>query len=621
MQTLALQSEIFQPEGGAAAQGMTRALGQPKLDPISLLIRESVQNSWDARVHLGNKTKIKFSASLEGFTIEQFSFLKEIVFNQLPSNHNLGVNLNENLWRLTLEDRGTVGLTGPTFVERPVLREDRFLNFCRMFGRSWEGPVAGGTYGIGKSAYFGASAASTVIIYTRIKNGRNYTERLIGMSLGKANQHDLGTGRHWWGIKNNKEKVGPLEGSLACECAKRIGFRAFNNEETGTSIMILAPRIISSFESPEKAAQCISETMVIWFWPRILGGADSQGSLEFDVTCRGEKISLLDPKNAPPFNIYASAYDNLIRHYRHNQEVSLPNIVQRIRCENPIANLGWISLSLGLKSKREDMVVAKIDEHSFAEQIDQSQNIVPSIHHVALIRSPGQVIKYLKCRPHPDSSIEYAGVFLVDGDEDLEKAFAAAEPPSHDDWIHDQLEDPTYKKFVRLAIRHVKLAADTFATPTARPSLTTQNDPLGGLSASLGDLMSANGTGASWETKPKANGNPGQRNENGIKITGAGSLEIIESKPAFILPFKITIKDGNRITIAAHTRVVIAGGGAELEAPVGSDEPEVIGWRMPNGTITNTKNLRINQTEQGDWQVLVRLPSEAMIGVTLEIID
>ena len=42
-------SQRFAPEGSAAAEGIAKQLGIPSLDPLTVLVREAAQNSWDAR--------------------------------------------------------------------------------------------------------------------------------------------------------------------------------------------------------------------------------------------------------------------------------------------------------------------------------------------------------------------------------------------------------------------------------------------------------------------------------------------------------------------------------------------------------------------------------------------
>lgn len=45
----AWHSQTFPPEGASAAEGIRNQLGRPELDLLTILVRESAQNSWDAR--------------------------------------------------------------------------------------------------------------------------------------------------------------------------------------------------------------------------------------------------------------------------------------------------------------------------------------------------------------------------------------------------------------------------------------------------------------------------------------------------------------------------------------------------------------------------------------------
>ena len=49
MRRLDLYSEPFSPNGNVTSEGVLNQLGRPDLDIHSLLVRETVQNSWDAR--------------------------------------------------------------------------------------------------------------------------------------------------------------------------------------------------------------------------------------------------------------------------------------------------------------------------------------------------------------------------------------------------------------------------------------------------------------------------------------------------------------------------------------------------------------------------------------------
>lgn len=47
-------SQPVAAEGSSASEGIRRQLGKPKLDPLTVLVRETAQNSCDAAVGDGN---------------------------------------------------------------------------------------------------------------------------------------------------------------------------------------------------------------------------------------------------------------------------------------------------------------------------------------------------------------------------------------------------------------------------------------------------------------------------------------------------------------------------------------------------------------------------------------
>ena len=55
------------PTGGLAAEGFYKLLGRPRLDPLTVLVRETAQNSWDAR--LENDMPVEFS--IQGWVLNE----------------------------------------------------------------------------------------------------------------------------------------------------------------------------------------------------------------------------------------------------------------------------------------------------------------------------------------------------------------------------------------------------------------------------------------------------------------------------------------------------------------------------------------------------------------------
>lgn len=64
MTRLAWFPEPFHAYGAFAGEGTRRILGKPRLDPLTVLIRETVQNSWDARRHDGEAVEF----AVDGWT-------------------------------------------------------------------------------------------------------------------------------------------------------------------------------------------------------------------------------------------------------------------------------------------------------------------------------------------------------------------------------------------------------------------------------------------------------------------------------------------------------------------------------------------------------------------------
>jgi hypothetical protein len=219
--------------------------------------------------------------------------------------------------------------------------------------------------------------------------------------------------------------------------------------------------------------------------------------------------------------------------------------------------------------------------------------------------------------------MEYAGVFLVDGDPaDVNKAFAASEPPLHDDFMPDDLENAHHQRYVRIGLRRIHDRAGDFAQ-AGRPAPEPGTDePLGMLSSSLGELLSARGTGAGgYSGKGGGGGKPGTGGPVRIVMTGPGRLEQAKESAVFRVPFRIEgrIPKGGT-AIQARPKVVVAGGGSEKQAPLGTRVPEVVSWTDAGGKRRKGSDvLLLNPSEEGDWEIVVAVPEEVMVRVSLSV--
>src|SRR5262245_44898471 len=160
---LNMRSESVSRTGGIIGDGLLNLLGSPGFNLLTITLREAVQNSWDARRRQDDGScpeGIRFGIEAVRPTDEHREFLQESVFtsaSRLPPDHPLGEHLRDpGLVILTMYDRGTVGLDGPTAAGREPEggRKANFADFIFQFGRRKRAGIGGGTYGFGKISFY-----------------------------------------------------------------------------------------------------------------------------------------------------------------------------------------------------------------------------------------------------------------------------------------------------------------------------------------------------------------------------------------------------------------------------------------------------------------------------------
>lgn len=110
---LSRHSERFAASGGIGARTTRRALGAHTLGFWELFLRETLQNSWDARQ--SEAGPIKFSVDAWNATLGQRAYLRDYLLVDPPPLLGLDVALEDpGLTLLAVSDTGTWGLSGPT---------------------------------------------------------------------------------------------------------------------------------------------------------------------------------------------------------------------------------------------------------------------------------------------------------------------------------------------------------------------------------------------------------------------------------------------------------------------------------------------------------------------------
>ena len=72
-----------------------------------------------------------------------------------------------------------------------------------------------------------------------------------------------------------------------------------------------------------------------------------------------------------------------------------------------------------------------------------------------MLRPAELVVKYL-ARSLEEGQDQWCGVFICDNNKEIEQSFAKSEPPSHDDWNPQSLDDNYQRTFVNQALTKIK---------------------------------------------------------------------------------------------------------------------------------------------------------------------
>jgi hypothetical protein len=353
-------------------------------------------------------------------------------------------------------------------------------------------------------------------------------------------------------------------------------------------------------EDLSTVGQRIVEGLLWSFWPRMMRDAPAARKFSCRVMVEQEELPLPWPEDFPPLDLYCKA----MRAARTGSGAD----VRPIACQRPIKRLGHVAIEKGLRTPRRPLVS---EGSLFSERS----------HHIALMRPVELVVRYLKGTPIPDDRFEWAGVFLVDDDDEVESAFAFAEPPAHDDWIPGNLEKGHAKTFVRVALRELEALALQIGEPgSARPAAVSDAPPLARVAGRLGAaLAGVTGDGASMRTRQAGPGG------------GGGGARARASRPVFqrlsradgvtLAVFTTDIRqDGAQSgKVLSTTAAVALDGGAAGRLDHSIAIPEVLHIRAIDGSASSDSGRIDIGGGEGRYEIFVTVPGDCAVTVDAEL--
>jgi hypothetical protein len=655
-------SERYFATGGIAATGVLNQLGRPDIEPLEVLVREAIQNCWDARRE--DEQGIHVEIARRHVDDQEHMALAERLLTEPPPALPLSEVLKPGMEVLHIADFGTGGLGGPTRADRVTPGGPRdFVDFVRNIGQPPDKALGGGSYGFGKAALYLASRARTVLIDTLCEDSHGSRERrFIACALGE--QYHEGdqpyTGRHWWG-RILDDVPEPLIGDDAAAAAAALGLpRRTGPKDLGTTVVIVAPQVgISDADGKDATMQFVGEALAWNFWPRMVatpGGVHR--TMRFDLSDEGQPVRVPNPRTHPRLRGFVEAMDRL-RDDPEGEDAADPFVIDRtIECLRPIRRLGRLVIQTGPTAPTPDI----------ARAVPQgARSTAAGLHHVALMRNAELVVRYLSGAEPITGRFGYSGAFRCA--IDVDSTFAHAEPPTHDDWVPTFL-DGHDRTFVKVAIdRIARICRDAAGYDAGSIAADGAGDvPLGEFADQLASLMAASdGFGArradrgptstsrrrhvpgSRSTSPEIGDwvdgqpghDPGQATGKGssprepqgedladrerplplpiVRSTGDPRLDITEDGTAVVVyPFELRAR-GNRVALSATVEVMTNDGAqVESEAPVGQSQPIVLRWTDPKGIDHDGPRVETAPDEaDGPWEALVPLGDDAMMRVNV----
>ncbi|WP_133520218.1 hypothetical protein [Curtobacterium flaccumfaciens] len=564
-----------------------------------MLVREAAQNSWDARA--GSDT-VDFTVEVARLGELASAWARRLTpapdggaVAQLPDY------LKPESVIVTVSDRNTRGLGGPVRAgsKAPDGTRSDFVQFLRNVGEARDNEFGGGTYGFGKGIFYRLSGASTILVDSYVADGTESERRLMGAALGASFYNDderRFTGRHWWG--NVRDGIpDPLLGEDAASLASELGLPGFADGRTGTDIVIVGAQLDSpdsEIDSLTAAGEFLASSILWNLWPKIVRSDAEKAPMRFSVKVNGRPIEVPDPFGVPHLRPFAESL----------QIVRTDGGTPHTRKSAP-RDVGRFATEIGAAEAHSSPVV------------DRARPFVGAPHHVARMRLAELVVDYFPGPEHPDPFFSYGGVFrsTVESDEH----FAAAEPPTHDDWVEAGLRG-TSRGVVQNARHFIKRALEEKFGVAARAQGRGAAG-LGVVAARLARLAPGISAGGATRTLSHPVGGRGRRREGAKSRTA----RILEGPALYVFgdhPFVVTrilIPGGTSESVwLAETSVVLDGGGRESAAFAGAQTPTVLEWRPVTGGSPVAGNaIMIGPGADSEWWVYATYVEDAVVRVTV----
>lgn len=577
---------------GYNAKVFLAALDGTELPHADLVIREALQNSYDARKEAD--VPVDFRIKGKYLSEENKKFIERIMpVAESQAARNLVNELNRrDIFCLQIRDTGTIGLNGPYQDDdekdfAKLAKEDQVWNykdFVWGLGGDKES-TKGGSFGVGKTSLFLVSRIKTICIYSRTRFKGRLQSRFIIKSFYPYDFKEEKARQYWFSCERDSDPSRkyttplPFLDEDADDLACSFGMDRFSEEETGTCSFILdacfsreseeSPRDFFVREFPHKVEK--------WFWTKLLPEENVPIEKRINITLYDDdrKLQLEDPASPSsryfPFfrcyEIWKKEYERQ-KCSRGNYEDGLNRFYRIIAYKRPRIILGGLVV-LSLDGIGRDTISEFFPDGTnfcLVRMRDIEFCINYNAYNYPLINKGTYVFALF--HTDPESRDEHSpGKY-----EKIDESFRRVENRTHDGWDIKNASGKD-KNYVSKAVEAIKDEVD--AMFKEKTGVISVLDVASSLSTSLGRFLpygagsgpdnpvggEGKGGGGSKTTKPRLKfemlGRP-VYDDNGWRRIRC-LLEVDEPKQNLqrIIPVIMTI-DGTRVrSSVAEDRVVI----------------------------------------------------------------
>jgi hypothetical protein len=323
------------------------------------------------------------------------------------------------------------------------------------------------------------------------------------------------------------------------------------------------------------------------FWPKLVPLPESSPPMEIHIEDDGVALEIPNPVTHPVY----SSFSNALKFARTRNE----SYCTSVKVGNAQKVTGHLAFELAI-----------LPEHGLVKDM---------CNRIALMRSSELVVKYL---PVPQAVVDkdWVGVFLCSDANDIRRAFAMAEPPAHDDWIHEGLTDRNHKTWVKMTkLRLPELAMKRFGPvqtderqPGVKPPSITE-----GLDEFSDRFLSGDGDAPAPTSSTGGGGGKGR----GLLLKPQLIKRHVDDRNNIIASFGVSKQSGEAVIVCARVDIEGAERNALAEIPQ-DNRPRVLRWRLPSGEEVPGDQCTL--AAGGEYQFEVQFRGRYSIKTKCEII-